>query len=375
MVNLSFDEILRDTMVSHGVIPKLVELLKLPAHRDAVYRVLYHISIEDKCKSMFVYTDAIPLILQLILQHPGDVVQKELIALTVNLTANQRNAEIMCEQGLHELMARMKRTRDPLLMKVVRNLAQHEYAAKQELLQYIPDLVMLVKSAKNADELVEALGILGSLNVEGFDFSRLLMEPQLTDLLYKNLLPHYADDDVVLEVVIFIGTLSQDPKCAPMLAKTRLIQAMFDLLADRGQEDEEITLQICYAFVRFVQHPATRNVLLNTTQAANFMIRLLHSRNDQIRQQADMCLDFIMETDEEWSIKVRAKKFRAYNAQWIRAIDGVLPEDEYLYADETEPMLDTDVQFVDNGYALDNAHDDGEYSDEDALGWDEKGYN
>jgi len=34
-------------------------------------------------------------------------------------------------------------------------------------------------------------------------------------------------------------------------------------------------------------------------------------------------LMIIQETDEEWSIKVRAKKFRAYNAQWLLAVEEV----------------------------------------------------
>lgn len=106
--------------MDNGVIPKLVEFLKTPTHRDVVLRLLYHLSIDDKCKSMFTYTDAIPLVcvpvaiclchvacecilvvdcscqvLQLVIQFPGESVQRELIALAVNLTANQRNAEIM----------------------------------------------------------------------------------------------------------------------------------------------------------------------------------------------------------------------------------------------------------------------------------------
>lgn len=76
----------------------------------------------------------------------------------------------------------------------------------------------------------QTLGVLGTLNVQDCDFSNLLTDYSLTDFLYKHLLPGYTDDDVVLEVIIFIGTIAQDPKCAPLLAKSRLIQAMFDVL-------------------------------------------------------------------------------------------------------------------------------------------------
>jgi len=86
----------------------------------------------------------------LIITHPTDPIQRELIALAVNLAANARNAEIMCaligfynsralltwypssrcQTGLSELMARAFRSKDVLLMKLIRTLAQHDYPSK-----------------------------------------------------------------------------------------------------------------------------------------------------------------------------------------------------------------------------------------------------
>ena len=72
--------------------------------------------------------------------------------------------------------------------------------------------------------------MLGNLNVHDCDFSQMLSDYSLTDFLYKHLLPGYTEDDVVLEVIIFVGAIAEDPRCAPVLAKSRLIQAMFDVL-------------------------------------------------------------------------------------------------------------------------------------------------
>ena len=57
-------------MVNRGMIPKLVELLKKPTYRPAVLRLLYHFSTDDQCKSIFICTDCIPLMLQLLLNYP-----------------------------------------------------------------------------------------------------------------------------------------------------------------------------------------------------------------------------------------------------------------------------------------------------------------
>lgn len=47
----------RAQMVKAGLIPKLVELLKRPPYRARGLRLLYHMSIDDRCKAMFAYTD------------------------------------------------------------------------------------------------------------------------------------------------------------------------------------------------------------------------------------------------------------------------------------------------------------------------------
>lgn len=39
-----------------------------------------------------------------------------------------------------------------------------------------------------------------------------------------------AEDDLILEVVILIGTVSMDDSCAAMLAKSGIIPALIDLL-------------------------------------------------------------------------------------------------------------------------------------------------
>ena len=70
LFNLSFDAGLRDQMVKNSLIPKLVDLLKRAPFRGISLRLLYHISMDDRCKSMFTYTEAIPIVMQLIVNFP-----------------------------------------------------------------------------------------------------------------------------------------------------------------------------------------------------------------------------------------------------------------------------------------------------------------
>jgi len=52
------------------MIPKLVEILKAPGFRALILKILYQLSIEDKTKASFTYTECLPLIYQLIIHCP-----------------------------------------------------------------------------------------------------------------------------------------------------------------------------------------------------------------------------------------------------------------------------------------------------------------
>lgn len=60
-------------------------------------------------------------------EHPD----MELLALCINLAANKRTAAIICEgSGLKMLMKRAFKFHDPFVMKMVRNISQHEGETK-----------------------------------------------------------------------------------------------------------------------------------------------------------------------------------------------------------------------------------------------------
>lgn len=65
------------------------------------------------------------------LLESGENVEMELMALCVNLASNKRVAAMICEgQGLKMLMKRSFKYKHPLLMKMVRNLSQHDGPTK-----------------------------------------------------------------------------------------------------------------------------------------------------------------------------------------------------------------------------------------------------
>lgn len=89
--------------------------------------VLYHISMDDSHKSLFVYTEppAMAVLYDRLLAVPDVRREPELIALAVNLTQNARCAAALVEgPKFDRLMKRAMDRRDDLLFKVMRNVSQ-----------------------------------------------------------------------------------------------------------------------------------------------------------------------------------------------------------------------------------------------------------
>lgn len=125
-------------MLKAGYVAKLISLLKTPAYRAKSLKLLYHLSVDDRCKSMFTYTDGIPLLMGMVINFPQDYLAKELAALMVNLSLNSRNVEQMiANRGLNLLMDRLADKRDPLLLKIIRNISLWTFNQQQVRIQKV----------------------------------------------------------------------------------------------------------------------------------------------------------------------------------------------------------------------------------------------
>ncbi|KAJ9509067.1 hypothetical protein QJQ45_001546 [Haematococcus lacustris] len=319
--NLSFDGILRDAMVKNGLIPKPV-----------VLGLLYHISMEDKYKSLFTYSECIPRIYEMLTRVQDLRNTPELIALAVNLTQNGRNAEALCEgDRFDRLIRRAFQTRDELAFKVMRNLAQQEaMSVKRRFGPYIEQMVQLLKLPEITAELfVEVLGCLANLYLPEFDFFNLVRKHDLLRFLATYAQPGAVDDDILLEVVMFVGVLCNEGT-AHMLCDSGLVNTLFQLMGEK-KEDDEFVLQIAFAFNKFMMYEETRSALLGQTQVVFYLVDLLQDKNKEVRRVADQCLDVIMDTDEEWAVRIRSLKFESFNAvSAVDATDMILAVPEWL---------------------------------------------
>uniref|UniRef100_A0A3B5LID9 Uncharacterized protein n=1 Tax=Xiphophorus couchianus TaxID=32473 RepID=A0A3B5LID9_9TELE len=338
LLNLSFDSGLRAKMVEVGLLPKLTSLLGDESNRQVVMRILYHVSMDDRFKGMFVYTDCIPQLMQMLYDHGGEEIEAELISICINLAANKRNAQLMCEgNGLKMLMKRALKTKDCLLMKMIRNISQHDGPTKPLFIDYVGDLAAEIRTEEEEEWVLECLGTLANLTIPDLDWELVLKEYNLVPFLKDKLKPGSAEDDLILEVVIMIGTVSIDDACAVMLAKSGIIPALIELLNGKYIL-KEYTLNnadlCCFPLTFPVEAPA-------------YLIDLMHDKNAEIRKVCDNTLDIVAEYDLEWGYKIQSEKFRFHNNQWLEMVES-------RQVDEAEPYLyDNDNDRTDLFYSAD----------------------
>uniref|UniRef100_A0A8C5AUM9 Kinesin-associated protein 3b n=1 Tax=Gadus morhua TaxID=8049 RepID=A0A8C5AUM9_GADMO len=296
LLNLSFDSGLRTKMVEAGLLPKLTALLGDATHRQVAMWILYHISVDDRSRSLFAYTDCIPQLLQMLYDHGEEKMDIELISFCINLAASKKNAQIMCEgNGLKMVMKRALKMKDCLLMKMIRNISQHDGPTKALFIDYVGDLAAQMAAEEEEEFVVECVGTLGNLTVPELDWELVLRE--------YNLVPYLKDH-----------------------------------LKPAQQEDDEFVCQIIYVFYQMVFHQATRDVIIKDTQAPAYLIDLMHDKNTEIRKVCDNTLDIIAEYDEEWGRKIQSEKFRFHNNQWLDMVESRQAEEgeAYLYDNDND---------------------------------------
>lgn len=281
------------------------------------------------------------------INFPQNLVAKELAALAVNLSHNGRNAELMCQhRGLEALVTRVLRTRDTLLMKVVRNLALWSYTLQEDLVSdkmykykgmwapFVVPLIELCLHSDSHDFAIEVLGTLANLTPSDLptkaSWDKLVADHALIPFLNKLLVPGFAQDDMVLEVVLFVSALALEPKCAPLIAASRLIRT-FHALFQEKQHDNELTLQLLYAFYRLLRHRETLDEIVFGVGFVPDLLLAADAPNIEVRRMCDVIMDFLLDHDVsassgsgggigDFARLIRQRRFELHNAEYLEMI-------------------------------------------------------
>merc|ERR1712232_1077572 len=334
--NLSFDESIRASLVESGIVKLLVDLLRNPPFHHIVLRLLYHFSMDDRCRSLMAYyQDGMTMLLQLVVHFPEPRVGKDLVTLVVNLATHPRVAEVIIHSGLlPQVMLRVLKTRDPLLCKVIRNISAHSDVMEHmwEVMQdesvrmskWMNEFVYMAHGGIDTpDLLLEVLGTLANMTLPEIPWAE-LCEVGLVDLLHRLLVPSFSEDDVVLECVMLIGNISQSREAAQHIAGSRLPSMLADLLLEK-RDDEEIVLQLLFTFRCLLLFEEIREVILQDTELAQCIIRFAGARNAMVVDEAMKTLQSISDhiaangmSGASWAEEIMVLRFEHSNREWCR---------------------------------------------------------
>jgi len=335
------DESVRASLVESGIVKLLVDLLRNPPFRHIVLRLLYHFSMDDRCKSLMAYyQDGMTMLLQLVVHFPEPRVGKDLVALVVNLATHARAAEVIVHSGLFpQVMLRVLKTRDPLLCKVIRHVSSHADIVEPmcELLQsdsarmskWMGEFMRLAMGGvDNPDLLVEVLGTLANVTLPDAPWGE-LCEGGLVDLLHRLLVPRFSEDDVVLECVMIVGNLAQSSEAAHHIAGSRLPRMLQGLLVEK-RDDEELVLQMLFAFHCLLRNDEVRDVILQDTEISQCVMRFAKCRNPLVTDEAMKVLQVVADHVNEgvgqdsgapsWAEQIKAFRFEQSNAVWCQYV-------------------------------------------------------
>ncbi|CAD7940440.1 unnamed protein product [Amoebophrya sp. A25] len=362
LYNLSFDDQILSFSESGELFQQLVDLLKHPPFRQIVLKLLYQFTRDERCKSLLTYhQDCIVMLLQLTVHFPDVRLGQDLVALGINLALHARAAELMVVCQLRssrgepeflwpQVILRLLKTRDPLLCRMVRYCCSHQNVRQliQTLMssdqvrmsRWIHELLRASTSqnastSQESDFLVEVLGLLANMENAGVPWAELCDEEGLIDLLHRQLVVGFAEDDVRLEAVMVVQLVAREGPAHHLLCdKFQLV--LTELLSEK-QDDDDMVLQLLYTFECMALHDELREILLlEESQLIPSIIDLMRIRTAApIKHQASRTLDTICTlaavaaqqganaaAHVGWRERIAALKFDVHNSAWLNEVRG-----------------------------------------------------
>ena len=163
-------------------------------------------------------------------------------------------------------------------------------------------LIQLLVDCDDHDVIIEIIGILANMTVDDVpantSWSRLLKEFNLISLCSKLLIPGMAQNDLLLEVIMFISAIAADAQACDLIANSNLIGLLYQTWKERG-EDKEIKLQSIRCFHRLLLRETSREEAMYATRIVVDIIDCLSHSNPAIRQAADDVTDVVLELDRK----------------------------------------------------------------------------
>jgi hypothetical protein len=173
-------------------------------------------------------------------------------------------------------------------------------------------------SDEHTDLLLELLGTMVYMPTDRWTES--VESFGIIEFLHNHLENAYAEDDILLECVMLVGTICRNDQVALVVAQSYLIKLLQDLLGSK-QEDDEMVQQILNTFFKFLFFAPTRDMVLHQTQMFSIVLELLSDKNPNIRVLVNAILDYVQIHDDNWKQEIKAKRFQVHNQMYLQVME------------------------------------------------------
>lgn len=344
--NLSFDFKLNTSMVNVGILPKLLYLWtkdKLKVETEKVLlQILYQMSRSDKAKGLFSFSFGLGVeSLQVVMNKTIKAIQIQsnykctiqLLGLLINLSLHPKNAKIMSDNN--RVSSLLDRTFNgpcdltaALTIKLIRNLCLNCNRNLNQLYDYVDIICDKIFICNKKDDIktdiyqtfiIESLGTLSTLidnHHQQINWFSLYNQYNMCTWMC-NMLKGRCEDDLVLEILLFISTIAYNESVAQsFLQQDDFIPLILQVTQSR-HEDDEFILQSAFIFAVILQHDSIRSNIDQRIIA--FITQLIDDKNEQIKCISRTILQLLSESNPQLEKQIRLEKFYSYNRHWIEA--------------------------------------------------------
>ncbi|CAK60695.1 unnamed protein product (macronuclear) [Paramecium tetraurelia] len=319
--NLCFDTEARSQIEQNGFIPDIVKLLKIPNYRFVSIVLLYLLTLDDKLRLTFGFTECMSLVVKLMLHFPEPIIGKELIALATNLSTSSRNVDHITEQEFQQIVQRALTNGDTLLFRFIKGIIENstnpeiQTCAKGFVRHFMK---LLLTQGKEEDLKFEIIGIVSVIQLNE-NWVKLLTEPFI-EFLHNNLAIGVVDDDIVLETMMLVSQIASNAKAAEILVNSNILNALTQVFTEKVDDDEFI-VQYLYSLHQFLFHKIGISQILAQDDILLQLIQQLNDKNQKVKQMSQEVLDILREYDQELCEKIKETKFCEYNQLWVEHIN------------------------------------------------------
>ena len=131
--------------------------------------ILYLLSTDVGIRYTLAYTNCMDYVLKMILFPHPNIDAVSLLALAINLSANERNVEHITEEDFHKIIDRAIKSEDATLLKLCKNILK---SSKSEDIHLSMKMIIkdrlikiLMLKSKNEEMCLEVLGIMGNSRI------------------------------------------------------------------------------------------------------------------------------------------------------------------------------------------------------------------